>query len=592
MAMKLLTSGNEIINKGTLNVSGTNSLGLITDAATATGALNLTGVITANKAVTQNEVNVNSGSLDVSAAINAGTFNNNGATEVTTGSITASTITNRSGTLTSSASNLVGAVENKAVLNLTGGATQGAITNYNSTNGTINVSDDLTVAHAVSDNLLNLDGAKTLVITGGSLTLSGFTNDTVGSAITMAQGTHDTVSLGAVTLGANLNTSIDAFLGDTTPNSDNFTARSDSSSIYTKTTVADSVLKSRLGLNGTTLAVTNAEGVTGTYVAKYLAEEGALVFAKTVHNLVSSARNEYGFEDASRTFTLSANEDIASDIEAIGTSSYSTDSIGAMSNTTSFTIDGTSANKYKINGNNKGGIEVGSTQTLTMQNLGDVYGFTGNAVDNAGTLNVSNSKFTSGIKNINTLKFTGSNTIDGAITDNSTTAGTTTVESGTTTFNGTVTQNEFVNKGTTYIDADDLVITATADNLGTLNLRAGDLASNIGQTTATGITNIVGVVTNDNDHTITQNSVTISDGSSLTTKANLVTSTSAIANAGTLNLAGGELASAISGAGTTNITADVTSSKVVEQNIFTTTSGKKYTNSGTLTVNNTLTDGK
>ena len=69
-----------------------------------------------------------------------------------------------------------------------------------------------------------------------------------------------------------------------------------------------------------------------------------------------------------------------------------------------------------------------------------------------------------------------------------------------------------------------------------------------------------------------------------------MTSTTGIANSGTLNLAGGDLASAISGVGTTNITADVTSSKVVEQDIFTTTSGKKYTNNSTLTVNNTLTN--
>ena len=250
-------------------------------------------------------------------------------------------------------------------------------------------------------------------------------------------------------------------------------------------------------------------------------------------------------------------------------------------NITGYIIDGTSADKFSINGHNKGGIEVGSGQTLTMQNLGNVYGFAGDAVTNAGTFNVSDSTFTSGIKNTNALNFTGTNTITGSISDASTATGTTTVSSGETTF-GSVTQKAFVNAGTTNIAANNLIISTTVDNQGTLNLGSGDLASNIGQTTATGTTNIVGEVTNTSDKTITQNNVTIASGNSLTTKANLVTSTNAIANAGTLNLAGGELASAISGAGTTNITADVTSAKVVSQDVFTTTAGKTYTNATVL----------
>lgn len=55
-----------------------------------------------------------------------------------------------------------------------------------------------------------------------------------------------------------------------------------------------------------------------------MADEGALVFAKTIHNFVSSARNEYGFEASTRTFTLDSDVDVAADITEIGSdTSYS-----------------------------------------------------------------------------------------------------------------------------------------------------------------------------------------------------------------------------------------------------------------------------
>ena len=545
-----LNNNNEIHNEGTLNVSGTNSLGLITDASTTkTGTLNLTGTISTDDEVTQNVVNVNSGSLAVANNITASTFNNFGATTVSTGSINATTITNQNGTISSSATNLVGDIQNKAVLNLSGGTTQGSITNYDSTNGTINVSDNLIVNHAISNNTLNLSGAKTITVNTGSLNLSGFNNDAAGT-IALGQGTRDTVNLGAASFGANLTTAIDAFLGD--KNADFFsassvadgstkividtvTARSDTTNMYTKIAVANNVLKDRVGLSSAILNVTNVSGLTGTYKAKYVTDAtgGYLIITKTISNLVASARNEYGFEEGTRTFTLSADEDIKADIEAIGDSSYDAGSIGPMSNTVAFTIDGTTANKFKINGNTKGGISVADGQTLTIQNVGDVYGFSGDAVTNAGTLNVTDTKFTNGIKNTNSLKFTGTNIINGAISDQATASGSTTVDSGTTTFNSTVTQYAFVNKGTTNIAAGNLVITTDVDNQGTLNLGAGDLASNIAGNN--GITNIIGDVTS--AKSITQDTLTTDSGITFTNSGD-VTVNSTLTNAGNIDNSG------------------------------------------------------
>ena len=72
------------------------------------------------------------------------------------------------------------------------------------------------------------------------------------------------------------------------------------------------------------------------------------------------------------------------------------------------------------------------------------------------------------------------------------------------------------------------------------------------------VTNIVGEVTNTSGKTIAQKSVTIANSASLTTDADKVTADDGITNSGTLNFTGGALASSVSGEGTTNIKGDVT----------------------------------
>ena len=81
-----------------------------------------------------------------------------------------------------------------------------------------------------------------------------------------------------------------------------------------------------------------------------------------------------------------------------------------------------------------------------------------------------------------------------------------------------------------------------------------------------------------------QKEVNISSGASLTTKANLVTSTDGIYNSGDLNLYSGTLASDISGNGTTNIKDNVTSDKSIAQTTLTTDATKILTNTGSVTV--------
>lgn len=120
--------------------------------------------------------------------------------------------------------------------------------------------------------------------------------------VSTQQGTRDTISLGAVTLGSNLTTSIDAFLADS--NSDKYIgtlsgdknviinsikARSDSSNIYTKVKVAESGLRNNFALSEDILTL-DSTGLSGTYKAQYLSSTGELVIAKDVHNFVLSAK--------------------------------------------------------------------------------------------------------------------------------------------------------------------------------------------------------------------------------------------------------------------------------------------------------------
>ena len=524
------------VTDGTFAANGVTSVsGLTSVSGGVLSTGNTNGFTTDSLTLATGTFNANaSTTATTSAVINSGIFNANN--EFTTASLTLN-----GGSLNVTGNNLLNVSNftgNGGRLNLTTNAIEGqtlATTSLNMTNN-VSMSVDAGLDTQVSDNL------------SASGTISG-TSKVIIDAINLLS---DSTNKYSKTLVAGTSNLID-YINISTDSSGNY--------------------------NGT---ITKASGVTGDYAVKY--DNGYLVFRNTAfdENLVSVVR------DATlTTYELKHvgdhDEDVAAEILAYGETG-DPDKIGPMTGTT-LTIDGTT-NRYGINGNSKGGIEVGNGKTLTFTNVGDVYGFDGAAVTNSGTLNVENSKFTNGITNTNALNFTGTNTIASVSGSN----GATTIESGKTTFGNTLSQKSFINKGTADISASNLQITDGADNRGVLNLSNGNLASNITTTTTTGTTNIKGAVTNNNDKTITQNSVTIDGGASLTTKADKVVSTTAIDNSGILNLNAGELASAITGVGTTNIKEDVTSGKTISQNTVTVAANKTLTSSANVTVNNTLTN--
>ena len=342
---------------------------------------------------------------------------------------------------------------------------------------------------------------------GEGVTISGNTELSLDASLSAEVSDH--ISAGGATIAGTGNLIIS-----------NIKILTDSANKYTKTLVASTDnLTDRIALasaSGLTLAKANS--VTGDYTVTY--EDGYLVFKNIgfQENLVSIVR-----DNTSSVYILDGVEDIAQDIAEIG--EYGDKNrIGSLAGTT-LTITGTTSDSA-IDGNSKGGITVGADKTLTLENVSNVYGFAGAFVTNSGTLNVTDTNLISSIENNNALNFNSTdttNTIDGTITG----TGTTVVATGKTVFNNTLSQSDFINKGITDISASNLVITNAADNQGTLNLNSGDLASDVYQSTETGITNIVGDVTNSNNHTITQNSVTVSEGSSLTTSADTVISTNA-----------------------------------------------------------------
>ena len=127
----------------------------------------------------------------------------------------------------------------------------------------------------------------------------------------------------------------------------------------------------------------------------YDSSTGKLIFNAPVNNFVGNIRNTSGDE----TITLDSDVDVAADIAEIGDSSTS---IGAMGRTP-ITIAGAG---FSVNGNTKGGITVGTGQTLNINNVGAVNGsgeitnngftgFGGRLIDNAGTVSISNTNFVS-----------------------------------------------------------------------------------------------------------------------------------------------------------------------------------------------------
>ena len=256
----------------------------------------------------------------------------------------------------------------------------------------------------------------------------------------------------------------------------NITAISDNNQNYVKAFEASTSLKERFALSQTILNVTSASGVSGTYRAQYLANEGYLLFVRDdIRNIVTVTRNEYGFDGVERTYTMSGDENIATEIANYGETTAYTDTtqIGAMG-PSNVTIN---ASTHNVLGGNKGGITIGSGNTYNI-NGGTWSGFTktaegaqGAVLNNSGTLNVDGTTFSNnsvaaqggaiyntGTANIKAISgntsFSG-NTANGANNDvyNQSILNLDAAANKTITFGGTITGNSSTHAGTININS-------------------------------------------------------------------------------------------------------------------------------------------
>ncbi len=577
-----ISTTNGIINNGILNLTG----GENTNAITGTdGVIYLTNTGSNSASITQNSI-INSGTYTNNGTINGlfdnsnatlennseislitmdgGNLNNgtNGtilATDLISGNVINAGSINNTGRMIIESSDTytnTGYIANSGDLTIKGTKEIGQITGLgDSTTGNIVLGDTSTDISTVNKDIAQ----QTITLNNGTLKFAATGSLTDNVAFIGNNGTLDTqnstintISLGAVTLNSNIMWAIDADLANMT--ADNVTGNanpsgsgklvinainllSDGNYKYIETKVADNNLKGIIALASDQFIVNNLAG-NGSYLVTYQAKTdgGYLTFDNSdMNNLVIAARKE-----GSVVYSMSQNESIETDLAAIPD-----DITNAIGNQIAddYTING---NGHSIDGANKGGIITSATQVLTLNNISEVKDFSGNAITNAGTLNINAQttdtvfNSTAGIKNTGDLILNAAEgqkiTIAGAITDDTVTKGVTTVKGdGITNINNSITQDKLlIESGTVNVSASNLNIDEFIQNDSILNLDEGILSSIIKGNNGT--TNIVGEVTN--NASITQNEITIEETAKLTTNASDITSVSGIDNNGTLEWIG------------------------------------------------------
>ena len=221
----------------------------------------------------------------------------------------------------------------------------------------------------------------------------------------------------------------------------------------TETTYLDGTARNNVTVRDTSLNSVTDTGFLYTFtpdenthgllsVTRKLAYEG---------DLINAINDDYG-EDTPNSYSLSQNFEADRNFGILNNE-----------NREQFTIFG---NNKNILSNNHSGIKINNGDILNISNVAEFSGTSNYALDNAGTLNITNSNFTNNatadINNTNALNLAGTNSFD-KITGN----GTTNVTSGATTV-ANMTQN-IVN-----VDNAELVLTNT-NNITTANLNGGEL---------------------------------------------------------------------------------------------------------------------
>ncbi len=263
------------------------------------------------------------------------------------------------------------------------------------------------------------------------------------------------------------------------------------------------------------------------------------------------------------------------------------------------TVNGLSKDTSTLNLNGKTGFNVGSGASLSLNNL-TLSGGSGSTVTNSSTLNVSNSAIANSItlNNSGNLNLNGNNAVNTAVNGAD---GAITVSNGDNRLNATATQkNLTVNSGATLISsADNLAITNTINNNGTLQLSGGTLSQSV---SGSGSTELSGNTALAAGKTITSSGLNIGTKTlTVNNTANGAINVSSFSNTGAsgLNLANNTIQTATLGtvnlAGNLNYTLDIntankTADKLIIGGVAAGSSGKVSISGFNLTSGTALAD--
>ena len=436
-----LNNTGTISEGGTITTAnGTNSGSITQSSLTSTGTFTNSGTIAVDTLNNTGSDFTNDGTINTEAFGNSGTLTNNNG-----GKITATGTVQNTGSLTTNASDFkaTAGLVNTGDLYLTGGETQNTISGEN---GTTHIKGNVILSKTISDNVISLDtvsdsvngvarlgmtdisSASRLLANGGDLNLQYQTGtedyklgnvdiqNATGLAIDVDLTGSSAVKKADTISAASVNASEKIYINNlniTTPNP------GDAAPDYAK--VADNVLKGSVDLGDNTRAHVSSIPQNGFMITYAQDMEGAnsggfLQLAYT--DLVTASRAI----TSNRVYIMGENdEDIVAQIDGnpagsgyggsgITDSNYpfGGSALSVNGNGTQSIVGGTLAS-----GNTTGGFIIGNGQTLSLNKVKEVKGFT-TGITNNGTVNITDVKFaenTTDIINNNILNLYGKDEI-------------------------------------------------------------------------------------------------------------------------------------------------------------------------------------
>ena len=579
-----ITSTNGIVNNSLLTFTG----GTNANSISGDGNTTITGAVVNNATIGQ-AVDIQSGKLTSSASnlggvisnaaqleLNGGTLAQNitgaGSTiiagDVTNNAQIAQAVDIQSGKLTSSASNLGGAISNAAQLEFNGGTLAQNVTGSGSTiisgevTNSASIGQNVTIANSgnLTSNLANITGSIT---NEGTFNLGDNLSKDIAGAGTTILGTDISLSEDRTVTGTlNLNDKTIA-MGNTpaqytTLNVGNLTGNGNLQIDVDLTENNDKAANSdKINITGGTsnsgtlnLNVINVENELATndspyqdYVDYVTGTTDGLTF-----NINGSADGQIVAVTTDHKYTFTKGSDGSLNVLAQDYTGGLSDYISGEVQANNFSIN----KDIVLNDNENIGLTQGgdTTKNVFINNGSTLTGFDGVDKHNNGIT----------VADGYTMNLTGST---GASMENFVTA----LET---------------NKGGILNVTDMNFSNNTTDiaNNGTLNL-AGTNSFESG-VTGNGNMNITSGKTTNNG-TISQNNISIAQGAALNTNAsNLTASSGTVTNNGTLEFTGGSVQNNITGNGTLSILDNVTNDKTITQAITNVAEGKTFTNDGVL----------